>query len=202
MGLEARLVGRPPHGLDFPGLRQQQPGMLLFFPVICEAPEGLRGGTCPPPSLAGPQPECCPCSQVPTGGGQRRGRDELQSWRQLHPVFLDVTWVLPVWGIRGMGREEEPPLLPPLPHSSDATLSPEWKMGQVLAREGPPEPQTGRRWAPAWSTGLRFPPIPACALWAQRGRSPPCRASLERLVAKPGTAWAALRAGAAGPAGV
>lgn len=37
MGLEARLVGRPPRGLDFPGLRQQQPGMLLFFPVICEA---------------------------------------------------------------------------------------------------------------------------------------------------------------------
>lgn len=31
------LVGRPPQGLDFPGLRQQQPGMLLFFPVICEA---------------------------------------------------------------------------------------------------------------------------------------------------------------------
>lgn len=30
-------------------------------------------------------------------------------------------------------------------------------MGQVLAREVLPELQTGRRWAPAWSTGLRFP---------------------------------------------
>lgn len=35
-------------GASSPGLRQQQPGMLLFFPVTCEAPEGLGGGTCPP----------------------------------------------------------------------------------------------------------------------------------------------------------
>lgn len=41
-----------------------------------------------------------------------------------------------------------------LSHSSDVTSSPEWKMGQVLGREGLPKLQTGRRWAPAWSTGL------------------------------------------------
>lgn len=52
-----------------------------------------------------------------------------------------------------------------LPHSSDATLSSEWKMGQVLAREGLPELQTGRRWVLAWSTGLRFQ---ACSSWAHR----------------------------------
>lgn len=44
-------------------------------------------------------------------------------------------------------------------------------MGQVLAREGLPEQQTGRRWVPAWSTGFRFPLV----LLGPRGaRSPPC----------------------------
>lgn len=76
------------------------------------------------------------------------------------------------------------------PHPSDATLSSERKMGQVPAREGPPGPQTGRRWAPAWSAGLRFPLV----LLGSEAPGPLPAGS--RQAARPGTERAEGGAGA------
>lgn len=86
---------------------------------------------------------------VPELGGLRLENGAGQTPRVPHTVFLT---------------------LPP-PRSSDAALLPQWKVGQVLAREGLLEPQTGG--------------VPGSdSLWCSRGVwSPPCQCG---QVARPG----------------
>lgn len=127
---------------------------LFSFPVICE---GLvEAGRVLPDHQAGPK--CCPKQRW--GGGAalgfcpgwfslrsghmcahlrrpcgRRGEGWYRGWAALRPRGT-VKKELEQVGVQRLTPCASPAFL--LPHSSDATSSPEWKMGQVLAREGLP----------------------------------------------------------------